>query len=277
MRRIGAEFLTKFFPPSKSSQLRGEIAQFRQLDFEPLYESWERFKHLIRKFPQYKYQDWFQIQLFYNGLNGQTRIIVDTVAGGTLLSKMAEEAHASLEEMACNNYQWPSERSIAKRVVGVHEVDQMEALSAQVATLSNQIKNFTTRKASSSQGKEHLLWKQGTGSAKIKLNLIALRRIAQNISATMKSLETQIALLANSIKGQSFEKFPSDMEPNHKDQCKAITLRSGKELKPRKTKENEAREDKTKKSEVSSKEVEDETPTEVSTPHGILCIIQKKN
>ncbi|KAJ4724944.1 Retrotransposon gag protein [Melia azedarach] len=147
---LAQKFLTKFFPPSKTSQLRGEIAQFRQLDFEPLYESWKRFKDLIWRCLQHKYQDWFQIQFFYNGLNGQTRTIVDVVAGGTLLSKTVKEAYALLEEMACNNYQWPSERSIEKRAARVHEVDQMAAFSAQVASLSNQIKNFTTRETSSS-------------------------------------------------------------------------------------------------------------------------------
>ncbi|KAJ4705013.1 DNA-directed DNA polymerase [Melia azedarach] len=150
---LAQKFLTKFFPPSKTSQLRGKIAQFRQLDFEPLYKSWERLKDLIRKCPQHEYQDWFQIQLFYNGLDGQIQTIVNVAAGGTLLSKTAEETYALLEEMACNNYQWPSERLIRKRVAGVHEVDQMAALSAEVAALSNQIKNFTTREASSSQDK----------------------------------------------------------------------------------------------------------------------------
>lgn len=38
-----------------------------------------------------------------------------------------------------------------------------------------------------------------------------------NISATMKSLETQITQLANSIKRQSSGKFPSDTELNPKD------------------------------------------------------------
>ena len=32
-------FLSKFFPPSKTSQLRGEIAHFRQMDFELLYKA----------------------------------------------------------------------------------------------------------------------------------------------------------------------------------------------------------------------------------------------
>ncbi|KAJ4723330.1 hypothetical protein OWV82_006714 [Melia azedarach] len=36
---LAQKFYPKFFPPLKSSQLKGEIAQFRQLDFKSLYES----------------------------------------------------------------------------------------------------------------------------------------------------------------------------------------------------------------------------------------------
>ena len=86
------------------------------MDFEPLYEAWERFKDLIQRCPQHGYQDWFQIQLSQNELNGQTRTIVDVATSGTLLSKIAEEAHRLLEEISANNCQWPSERSLVKKV-----------------------------------------------------------------------------------------------------------------------------------------------------------------
>ena len=48
---LAQRFLSKSFPPSKTSQLRGEIAQFRQMDFKPLYEAWERFKDMIKRCP----------------------------------------------------------------------------------------------------------------------------------------------------------------------------------------------------------------------------------
>ncbi|PON42760.1 hypothetical protein PanWU01x14_279370 [Parasponia andersonii] len=51
-----------------------------------------------------------------------------------------------------------------------------------------------------------------------------------NMNATIKSLEVQIGQLANSIKGQISGKFPNDTETNPKYHCKAITLRSGKEV-----------------------------------------------
>ena len=83
---------------------------------------WEHFKDFLRCCPQNRYQEWFQIQLFYNGLNGQTRTIVDAAASSTLLSKTDEEAHRLLEEMSTNNCQWLGECSMAKKATGIHEL-----------------------------------------------------------------------------------------------------------------------------------------------------------
>ena len=44
-------FLAKFFPPTKTAQLKSEIGQFKQNDFESLYEAWERYRDLIRHCP----------------------------------------------------------------------------------------------------------------------------------------------------------------------------------------------------------------------------------
>ena len=137
--------------PSKISQLRGKIAQFRQMDFEPLYEAWECFQDMIRRCPQHGYQDWFQIQLFYNGLNGQTRTIVDADASGTLLSKTTDEAHRLLEKILTNNCQWPGKLSMAKKAASIHEVDPIVSLLAQVSTLANQIIALTTKESSSKE------------------------------------------------------------------------------------------------------------------------------
>ncbi|XP_073152899.1 uncharacterized protein [Henckelia pumila] len=51
-----------------------------------------------------------------------------------------------------------------------------------------------------------------------------------NMSAMMKSIENQIGQLANALKDQNRGQFPSNTEVNPKEQCSAITLRSGKEL-----------------------------------------------
>ena len=41
-------FLGRYFPPSKTAMLRGQINGFRQKDAESLYEAWERYKDLMR-------------------------------------------------------------------------------------------------------------------------------------------------------------------------------------------------------------------------------------
>ena len=62
------------------------------------------------------------------------------------MSKTAEGATSLLEEMASNNYQWPTERTMAKKVVGIHELDPFATLSAQVASLSHQVSTLTTQR-----------------------------------------------------------------------------------------------------------------------------------
>ncbi|XP_073049622.1 uncharacterized protein [Primulina eburnea] len=51
-----------------------------------------------------------------------------------------------------------------------------------------------------------------------------------NMDATMKSLETQIGQLSNALKDQNKGQFPSNTKVNPREQCKAVTLRSGKEI-----------------------------------------------
>ena len=74
---------------------------------------------------------------------------MDAAASSTLLSKTAKEANKLLEEMSANNFQWPSDRSIAMKVARIHEVDPIMSLSAHVSAFANQITSFTTRDATS--------------------------------------------------------------------------------------------------------------------------------
>ncbi|XP_022858269.1 uncharacterized protein LOC111379165 [Olea europaea var. sylvestris] len=145
LRDKAKKFLTKYFPPSKSAQLRGEISQFKQLDFEPFYEAWESFEDLLRRCPQHGFQKWVQIEIFYNGLNGQTRTMVDAAAGGILMAKIVEAAYTLLDDIATNSYQWPSERSGVKKVAGLHEVDPITALAAQTEVANEQAQYVDSR------------------------------------------------------------------------------------------------------------------------------------
>ena len=50
---LAQKFLSKYFPPAKTAKLRNDITTFSQFGNESLYESWERFKELLRKCPHH--------------------------------------------------------------------------------------------------------------------------------------------------------------------------------------------------------------------------------
>ncbi|GKD20600.1 reverse transcriptase domain-containing protein, partial [Tanacetum coccineum] len=43
-----AKFINQFFPPSKTTNLRNEITNFKQRFDESFSEAWDRFKDLLR-------------------------------------------------------------------------------------------------------------------------------------------------------------------------------------------------------------------------------------
>ena len=89
-----------------------------------------------------------QLETFYNGLNPSTRLIVNDSANGALLSKSYIEAYETLERIANTNYQWPSTRQPAARwAVGVHNIDAITTLSAQVTSLTNMVKAMVSAPA----------------------------------------------------------------------------------------------------------------------------------
>ncbi|KAL5541145.1 hypothetical protein UlMin_044362 [Ulmus minor] len=139
---LAEKFLMKYFPPTKNAKLRNDITSFQQLEGESLYETWERYKELLRRCPHHGIPFWIQMETFYNGLNAQTRTIVDVASNGALMSKTYNEAYALLERMASNNYQWPTKRVPARRrIAGVHEVSEITSLTAQIASLVNTLNN----------------------------------------------------------------------------------------------------------------------------------------
>ncbi|KAH9783362.1 hypothetical protein KPL71_009280 [Citrus sinensis] len=146
------KFLMKYFSPIKNAKLRNEITSFHQIEDESLYEAWERFKELLRRCSHHGIPCCIQLETFYNGLNSSTRLMVDASANGALLSKSYTEAYEILERIANNNYQWPSARQpVAEGSAGVHNIDAITALSAQVTSLTNMVKAMAAAPATVKQ------------------------------------------------------------------------------------------------------------------------------
>jgi hypothetical protein len=98
--------MSKFFPPTKTMQLRSNITGFRQEDREPLALAWERMKESVRNCPNHGMEQWLIRHLFYNALNPVSKSMLDTIAGGTFTVKGFEEGTKLLDDMQNNHSQW---------------------------------------------------------------------------------------------------------------------------------------------------------------------------
>ncbi|KAK8681659.1 hypothetical protein V6N13_054061 [Hibiscus sabdariffa] len=136
-------FLMRYNPPNMHTQLRNDIASFRQGDDESMYECWDRYKGLLRKCTNHGFQDWTQVVMFYNGVNAPTRMMLDASANGTLLDKSPEEAFEILDRIANNDYQFPTSRlGSGRRTSGKLELDANDSVSAQLSAITNLLKNL---------------------------------------------------------------------------------------------------------------------------------------
>ncbi|KAL4332941.1 hypothetical protein GQ457_07G000080 [Hibiscus cannabinus] len=136
-------FLMRYNPPNMHTQLRNDIAYFRQADDESMCECWDHYVGLLRKCTNHGFQDWTHVVMFYNGVNAPTRMMLDASTNGTLLDKSPEEAFETLDRIANNDYQFPTSRLVSGRWTSEKlEIDANDSISAQLSTITNLLKNF---------------------------------------------------------------------------------------------------------------------------------------
>ena len=132
---LSLAFYKKYYPPEKTAQMRSKITNFTQDVDETLYEAWERYKELHRMCPHHGLEKWLLVQTFYNGLNSESRIILDSAANGRFMSQTVNAGWKLIEEMANHNAQYGNTRGVVKKT-GKHEVDQITLLAAQISAIN---------------------------------------------------------------------------------------------------------------------------------------------
>ncbi|GKD04869.1 reverse transcriptase domain-containing protein [Tanacetum coccineum] len=95
-----SKFLNRFYPHSKTRELRKEITNFQQVFGETFTEAWERFKDLLRKCPHHGFSLLHQIDFFYNGLCQSDQDSLNTAAGGNLMTRNTQDALTIIENKA---------------------------------------------------------------------------------------------------------------------------------------------------------------------------------
>ncbi|GJV80077.1 reverse transcriptase domain-containing protein [Tanacetum coccineum] len=92
-----SKFINKFFPPSKTTNLRNEITRFQQRFDETFYEAWDRFNDLLRAYPHHGFSELHQLDTFYNALNSNDQDSLNSTAGGNFLDKMPRDCLRIIE------------------------------------------------------------------------------------------------------------------------------------------------------------------------------------
>ncbi|KAL4319610.1 hypothetical protein GQ457_18G010330 [Hibiscus cannabinus] len=140
-------FLLRYNPPNMNAIFRNKISSFRQEDDESMYEAWGRYKEIFQKCPMHGFNDWMQVEIFYQGMYTPTRMMLDAAANGTILDKSAEEAFEILERLASNDYQYPSNRrELVRQNTEIMAHDQTNAMEAQLVELTSIVKTLQKSK-----------------------------------------------------------------------------------------------------------------------------------
>ncbi|GKD31618.1 reverse transcriptase domain-containing protein, partial [Tanacetum coccineum] len=129
-----SKFLNRFFPHSKTRQIRKEIMNFQQVFGETFTEAWERFKDLLRKCPHHGFSLLHQIGFFYNGLCQFDQDSLNTVAGGNIMTKNIQDALTTIKNKArVRTYRNTSQ--VTSSGGTSTQIDAITALTTQVEAL----------------------------------------------------------------------------------------------------------------------------------------------
>ncbi|GKA07154.1 reverse transcriptase domain-containing protein [Tanacetum coccineum] len=99
MMILVTEIYYKFFPPSKTTNLRNEITRFQQKFDETFCEAWDRFNDLLRGCPHHGFSELHQLDTFYNALNSIDQDSLNSAAG-VILRQMPRECLKIIESMS---------------------------------------------------------------------------------------------------------------------------------------------------------------------------------
>ncbi|GJU88543.1 reverse transcriptase domain-containing protein [Tanacetum coccineum] len=141
-----SKFINKFFPPSKTTNLRNEITRFQQRFDESFYEAWDRFNDLLRACQHHGFSELHQFDTFYNALNTNDQDSLNSAAGGNFLDKMPRECLKIIESKS------KVRNSRSKPVVAkVSASTSTSGISPDVSELKDMVKALLLDKKNQSQ------------------------------------------------------------------------------------------------------------------------------
>ncbi|GJZ07338.1 reverse transcriptase domain-containing protein [Tanacetum coccineum] len=256
-----SKFINKFFPPSKTTNLRNEITRFQQKFDETFYEAWDRFNDLLRGCPHHGFSELHQLDTFYNALNSNDQDSLNSAAGGNFLDKMPRECLKIIESKS------KVRQSRSKAIVSkVSTSSSTPAVSSDVAELKDMVRALILDKKNQTPApapvkaveqscvtcggghsyqncpatdgnvyhdniQEYALAPQAQGVSKADFEsyVKANDAVMQNMQSQMTNITNLLTKFVNSNTASTSgsDSLPSNTIANPKGDMKAITTRSG--------------------------------------------------
>ncbi|CAM8903112.1 unnamed protein product [Rhodiola kirilowii] len=131
---LAQAFLLQYLSPAKIQRLKNLINSFAQGEDETFHEAWERFKELQRECPHYNIDKPTLIQIFYQGMDADSKRQMDQAAGGAFMEVHPTQGGLIIDKIARNSHLWGSERTYTpkhrSKTREVEEVDSKEDIRA---------------------------------------------------------------------------------------------------------------------------------------------------
>ena len=131
-------FMNKFFPPAKTTELRGLITAYRQLPGESFVETWERYKGLIAKCPTHGQPPYVLQQTFFQGIDASTRARLNLHTACSFIEMDPTEAWALLDKLTNYDAMYETPLKAPMSGQGTHEVSPIVDLEARAKALTDE-------------------------------------------------------------------------------------------------------------------------------------------
>ncbi|CAL9020135.1 unnamed protein product [Prunus brigantina] len=141
--QLSEKFLNKYYPASKTLDMKTQILSFAQKPNEEFHEAWERFKELNGKCPHSGISSTDQVHIFFRGLNMTTKSLVNASCGGSYKDKNAQEACLLFEIMAADTQQWAVEQPQSRSVFEISNGSPY--MSAQIEKMGKKLERFDAK------------------------------------------------------------------------------------------------------------------------------------
>ncbi|GJU96057.1 reverse transcriptase domain-containing protein [Tanacetum coccineum] len=133
-----SKFINKFFPLSRTTNLRNEISNFQQKFDESFHEAWDRNKDLLHACPHHGFTELHKLDTFYNALNPVDQNSLNFATGGNLLERSTQDVLTIIKNKS------KVRNSQNKSVVSQVKSSDGNSSSSDIAKLTHEVNQQTS-------------------------------------------------------------------------------------------------------------------------------------